>query len=58
VCGFLPTGQKTTHKELKFHVRPRPILEIGEHDQQKGLDIHTNLQYYHFDVNVKVEQAL
>ena len=25
---------------------------------EKGLDIHANMEYYHFDVNVKVVQAL
>jgi hypothetical protein len=25
---------------------------------RKGLDIHAKIEYYHFDVNVKVVQAL
>jgi len=34
------------------------MFEIAGDFQQKGLDIHCKMEYYHFDVNVKVVQAL
>jgi len=62
---FALRGEKTTHGiehhrqvSVFVHVRPRPISGIANSYQQKGLDIHANIQYYHFDVNVKVVQAL
>jgi hypothetical protein len=36
----------------------RPKHSEMRKGSKKGLDIHAEMEYYHFDVNVKVVQAL
>ena len=62
---FALWGEKTIHKELKITGRRKSYIcfrfSLGERKtktDEKGLDIQAKMEYYHFDVNVKVVQAL